>query len=181
MSIAMRMVTWTGFSLFFMWLGGYLAFINMAPANDDYDVAAAVVLTGSSGRIEEAVRLLERGNIDRLLISGVNIQVRARDLADIVGIRSEMLECCIELGRDALDTKGNAKEAADWAREHQYGQLIVITAEYHMPRTMLIFSKAMPEVELFPHSVSVKASLFGTVKEYNKYVLTLFGIRTGLV
>ena len=32
---------------------------------------------------------------------------------------------------------GNARETADWARAMRYNRLIIVTADYHMPRAML--------------------------------------------
>ena len=160
-----------------LWFGGFLAFSAQAPLKTVESAEAAVVLTGGAKRIEAAVALLDEGRVERLLISGVNIQVSTRDLENIVGIDAEKLACCIDIGRSAQDTQGNAVETAKWVRANDYESVIVITADYHMPRSMVILSHAMPDTRLMPYSVEAPASLYGQAKEYTKYVVTLLGAR----
>ncbi|MFZ5608064.1 MAG: YdcF family protein [Pseudomonadota bacterium] len=157
-----------------LWLGGFAGFLARLPSvASDAASDAAVALTGGPGRIEAATRLLEEGRVARILISGVNLNVTSADLERVAGIDGGQLACCIDLGRAALDTRGNAAEAAAWARAHGYRSLIVVTAGYHMPRTMLVFARAMPGVKLTPLPVPAAASLYGLAKEYSKYALSL--------
>jgi uncharacterized SAM-binding protein YcdF (DUF218 family) len=62
-------------------------------------------------------------------------------------------DCCADLGFAATDTRGNAEEAAHWAREHNYRSLIVVTTSYHMPRSLAEFGAQMPGVKLLPFPV----------------------------
>ena len=55
--------------------------------------------------------------------------------------------------RDILDTAGNANETRAWAASRGYESLIVVTASYHMPRSLAELSLAMPGTELIPHPV----------------------------
>ena len=57
-------------------------------------------------------------------------------------------DCCADIGYAAEDTHGNAAEAADWARAHDFKSLIIVTARYHMPRALREFGSAMPGVDL---------------------------------
>ncbi len=43
-----------------------------------------------------------------------------------------MLACCVDLGHTARDTIGNATETRDWAADHHYVSLIVVTSAYHI-------------------------------------------------
>jgi len=63
-----------------------------------------------------------------------------------------MFDCCIDLGFTAADTVGNARETAEWARSLGYRSLILVTADYHMPRAMLELKAAMPEARIVPLS-----------------------------
>jgi uncharacterized SAM-binding protein YcdF (DUF218 family) len=65
-----------------------------------------------------------------------------------------MLDCCVDLGRQARDTVGNAAEARAWADERGFTSLIVVTSDYHMPRSMSELGQAMPDKQLIPFPVS---------------------------
>ena len=53
----------------------------------------------------------------------------------------------------AADTVGNAQETAEWARAKGYESLIVVTADFHMPRATLELRAAMPDAKLTPYPV----------------------------
>jgi uncharacterized SAM-binding protein YcdF (DUF218 family) len=123
------------------------------PANPHAD--AIVVLTGGSARINGALNLLAEGRASRLLISGVNPSVTSHDLAGLIDAElSGSLECCVDLDREAADTIGNATETRLWAEERGFSSLIVVTSNYHMPRSMTELASAMPNVALIPFPVS---------------------------
>ena len=92
------------------------------------------------------------------------------------------------LGYEADDTHGNAMESARWIGEQGFRSLRLVTATYHMPRGLLEFRRAMPEIEIVPHPVFSprfkqedwwrwpgSASLLAT--EYSKYLLAFLGAR----
>ncbi len=148
---------------------------------------AIVVLTGGSGRVDAGIELLRRSLGDRLLISGVNSAVA---IPDLLGPAGAEVECCVDLGYAAGDTIGNAQEAAEWARQHGFHSLTVVTSGYHMARAMLEFRSALgSSVRLQPYAVesaSVPLDEWwlwpGTMRllasEYAKYLVAL--VRAGL-
>ena len=138
---------------------GFVLFVMNLPIPDSITSAKAdaiVALTGDGDRLTPAVALLERGNGQRLLITGVNKITNKRELKALLHGGSSF-DCCADLGFAAADTRGNAEEAAQWARDHGYGSLIVVTASYHMPRSLLEFSQRMPDVKLVPYPVAADA------------------------
>lgn len=161
---------------------GLALFIANLPAPRDGEAAKAaaiVALTGQGGRLQPAVMLLEKGNGKRLLITGVNRLTSRRDLK-IALHGGQSFDCCVDLGFAALDTRGNAQEAARWARAHGYKSLIVVTADYHMPRSLLEFGAQLPGVRLVPYPVAADApkvlSWEGVRRlngEYVKYLASL--------
>lgn len=166
---------------------GFLAFaFSIADAKPPTDPRAEgiVVLTGGSARIDSALHLLAGKRASRLLISGVNPAVGTEALAGTVGSDLDpMLACCVDLGHAARDTIGNATETRDWASTHRYKSLIVVTSDYHMPRSLAELSDAMPGVELIPYPISNPdlhlaewwrnpEALSLLVREYGKYILT---------
>jgi len=142
--------------LFIVYAIGFGAFVVGLPkplASDDASAEAIVALTGEGGRLAPAVALLEMGNGQRLLISGVNKRTSKAELRSLLK-GGMQFDCCADLGFAAEDTRGNAEEAAKWARAHNYRSLIIVTAAYHMPRSLLEFGAAMPDVELSPYPVA---------------------------
>jgi len=114
---------------------------------------AIVVVTGGEDRIGAALGLLRQRSGRRLLISGVNPRTSAAAIRDQTGERRQLFECCVDIGREASDTIGNAEETRDWVAAHGYRSLIVVTSSYHMPRTLIEFSRAMPDRTFIPHPV----------------------------
>jgi len=141
-----------------MWLVGLFVFAgrvqDLTPAPDPQRADAIVALTGPSAeRVNKAIRLLEQDKGDRLLISGVNRDVRRQELRALTPGSSKLFNCCVDLGFEAEDTVGNASEIAEWARGKNYRTLIVVTSDYHMPRSLLEIRSALPGVILTPYAV----------------------------
>ena len=141
-----------------MWLVGLFVFADrvrgFSPADDPARADAIVSLTGPSAeRVNAGVRLLEQGKGDRLLISGVNREVKRKELQALTPGSSRLFTCCVDLGFEAENTIGNAQEIAAWAHRHDYDSLIVVTSDYHMPRALLEIRSVAPGVKLVPHAV----------------------------
>jgi len=135
---------------------GFVLFASMVmrqPTTETEKADAIVVLTGGEARIGEAARLLRQGRAERLLITGVNPRTGSRDIANLSGLSPDEIACCVDLGYEALNTKGNAEETAGWIRARGYTSLIVVTANYHMPRSLLELSRELPNVKLIAHRV----------------------------
>lgn len=140
------------------WAVGLLAFSarveRSTPAPEPDPAQALVVFTGNATqRITTAVKLLEVGKGDRLLVSGVNPEATRKDIKDVSKATQRMYDCCVDLGFKAENTRGNAQETAAWSRRHNYTDLLVVTADYHMPRALLELRGAMPHAKLTPYPV----------------------------
>ena len=90
----------------------------------------------------------------------------------------------IDIGHAADNTAGNAAETAAWAENNGIQSLRIVTSVYHLPRSLLEFRQAMPDVKLVPHPVfadHVKRDEWwlwpGTARlivgEYIKYLLAV--------
>ncbi len=172
-----------------IWLAGLAAFADriarLTPAEDPAAADGVVALTGGSDlRLEAASRLLEDGKGRRLLVSGVNRQATRQDLLGVTGAAKPIFDCCVDLGFTAADTVGNAREAAEWARSLGYRSLILVTADYHMPRAMLELKAALPQARIAAYPVatpdldarhwrSTADSARRMVVEYSKYLAIL--------
>jgi uncharacterized SAM-binding protein YcdF (DUF218 family) len=177
-------------ALLMVWAGGLLAFVAKLPRavdNPSQTADGIAVLTGGSARLSAGLQLLADDMGRRLLISGVNEQIDREVLRRAVG-GPAAFDCCVDLGREARDTVGNAQEIAGWAAAHDYETLRIVTASYHMPRSLLEISRAADGLELISHPVfpdSVKLDGWwgwpGTttlvVSEYDKYLFSLIAVR----
>jgi uncharacterized SAM-binding protein YcdF (DUF218 family) len=137
-------------------VAGFLFFsslIDDVPVADIRKADAIVVLTGGEARIPEAVRLLSQGKGQRLLISGVNPITTRKELALLTPNSRELFQCCIDVDQVARDTIGNADETRAWTERRNFKSLIVVTASYHMPRSLAELRRALPDTELIPYPV----------------------------
>lgn len=156
-------------------VGGFLVFADQVtsaqpPSNPRAD--AIVALTGGPRRIDDALALLGRGSARRLLISGVHENTSAAALAGGRPEHSELFECCIDIGRQALDTRGNAAETGEWARRRGYDSLIVVTSAFHMPRSLAEIQRVLPDVDLVPFPVQDdERRLQGWLTEWRSFKL----------
>jgi uncharacterized SAM-binding protein YcdF (DUF218 family) len=136
---------------------GFIGFASSMAREErplEIEAESVVVLTGGSDRVFEAAGLLARRQAHRLLITGVNPTTHGAALERILPISRELFECCVDLGYQAQDTEGNARETRDWMqRRGLKGPLIVVTSNYHMPRALLELKAALPGIELYPYPV----------------------------
>jgi uncharacterized SAM-binding protein YcdF (DUF218 family) len=149
------------FVLALIWMAGLLEFgdrvARLTPSDEPAPADGIVALTGGSDqRLEAATRLLEDGKGKRLLVSGVNRHASRQDVWGVTGAAKPMFDCCVDLGFTAADTVGNARETAEWARSLGYHSLILVTADYHMPRAMLELRAALPEITITPYPVATR-------------------------
>jgi uncharacterized SAM-binding protein YcdF (DUF218 family) len=149
---------WGGIIAVLAFIAGFWDFANKvrAEAEPPPQAQAIVALTGSLERLSTGVRLLEERKGERLLISGVNRIVTDQELFLALDVDPELAACCVDLGRSADDTLGNASETAAWARSHRYTSIILVTDDYHMPRSHAELSLALPEAEIHAYPVRTR-------------------------
>lgn len=168
------------------WLSGLLWFASTLPKSVTDPLRktdAIVVLTGGSGRLEQGFDLIEQQRAKKLFVSGVHQGVEVEELLRIFQRSPQGVTCCMTLGR-AIDTVGNAAETHQWMKEQGFQSLRLVTAAYHMPRSLVEFNRVMPTVQIIPNPVFPKnfkqhdwwrwpgsTGLIAT--EYNKYLVAL--------
>jgi len=140
-----------------VWSAGLAWFAGEMPSTaasaDIQPVDAVVVLTGGSRRLGAGLELLARGDAKKLLVSGVHPDVVKAEIAGADRRLQALAECCLELGYEATDTLGNAQEAARWMRRERFNSLALVTATYHMPRSLAEFHHALPDAHILPYPV----------------------------
>ena len=149
-----------------------------------------VVTTGGQQRLSSGIRLLADNKAQKLLISGVGQGVNRAILVQELALNDDEIHalfCCVELEYGAIDTRGNAAAAREWARIHNMQSLRLVTANYHMPRALIMFQQAMPEVDIYSWPVTPPDLDTRTwwrdppimrllLREYAKYMVTRIGL-----
>lgn len=164
------------------WLLGLLCFMAMIPKpyqEVEGQTDAVVVLTGGTKRLETGLDVFVTTGAEKILISGVGFKVTKKDIIKNFSKSEESQKINpdnIILGSIADSTISNAIEAKIFMDLHRFKSLRLVTSNYHMPRSQLIFKKYMPDYEVIIHPVGQdNISLFdGKFKlifnEYNKLV-----------
>lgn len=158
--------------------------IPRAVPDDAATTDAIVVLTGGEARVRTGIELLARGRARKLFVSGVYRGVDVHELLRAQKQAPEALDCCIVLGHSAETTEGNAAETRAWVETERIGSLRLVTASYHMPRSLLEFRRALPGTRIVPHPVLPEAfrrdawwawpgTLHLVVSEYHKMIAAL--------
>jgi len=172
-------------ALILVWFAGLVWFVDgveQPVADPDAVTDAVVVLTGGSLRIDSGLELLAEGKAQKLFVSGVHQGIDTEEVLRAVPGAPHGIECCIVLGHAADNTQGNALETAQWLQQEGFHSIRLVTANYHMRRALLEFTRALPpEIVIIPHPVFPEGarpgdlwSLRGTarliVTEYVKYI-----------
>lgn len=154
-----------------IWLFGFLWFAIALPGAlpAEMPTDAIIVLTGSQGRIERALDVLEAGKAPRMLVSGVDREVKPAEFAAQFGVPGRLMRCCVVLGYKAYDTRSNAIEAGEWVRAHRARSVRLVTADWHMRRAALELARELPPgVRLERDAVPSRPSFGALILEYHK-------------
>jgi uncharacterized SAM-binding protein YcdF (DUF218 family) len=167
----------------FIWFGDHVSGLR-APLNLAAADGAAALTGGSDARLKAGVALVERRIVPRLLISGVNVAATPNEVRLVAGGNPQTYACCIDLGKAAIDTVSNATEVSDWVARYRVKRLILITDNYHMPRSLFEVRRANPDVTIVPYPVVVdiyadknwwknERATRGLALEYGKYLVAI--------
>ena len=155
-----------------LWALGFAVFM-LAQARPAGDVRtdAIVVPTGGAGRIDRGLSLIVAGRARRLLVTGVAPGVRKIDLVAEYG-RRRAFACCVDLGREAVDTRSNGEETAQWMHDHRYRSVRLVTSDWHMARARMELGAALGgDVTIVRDGVPSEPRLSLLINEYNKLLL----------
>jgi uncharacterized SAM-binding protein YcdF (DUF218 family) len=133
----------------FFWFVHQMPRSEAAPARNADGIVA---LTGGPFRINDALDLLASGHGKRLLISGVNPTTRRGEIARLMPEHERWFTCCVDIDHSAT-TIGNAIETRQWVKSRGFQSLIVVTANFHIPRALVELGHELPDVMLVPYGV----------------------------
>lgn len=164
------------------WMLGFGLFTVSLPGPAAGEMTdAVVVLTGGKGRIERGLEVLEQRQAQRMLVSGVDPSVRKGELATLQGAPLALFKCCVDLGKEAVDTRTNADEAARWLGKRGYKSVRLVTTDWHMPRARLELRRAVgKDIRVVGDSVESAPGLLVLLREYNKFWIRWFAVQAGV-
>jgi uncharacterized SAM-binding protein YcdF (DUF218 family) len=154
------------------------------PPNPMPHADGIVALTGGDDRVGAALALLAAHDAPVMLISGAARGTYLGDFTPDDAAAATSYAADITVGHMAATTHENAIETADWAAAHHIHSLIVVTADYHMPRALAELGAALPGVKLIAAPVQPPAMTapqrWSTVKllaaEYSKFLVVRAGL-----
>lgn len=109
----------------------------------------------SSDRIWQAVRLYEKGIIDKILITGGAASYFQKDTVESVLLKGFLEEIGITsndivIETQARNTRENAYYTAELLKNRDYNNLLLITSASHMPRSIRCFESVGLRCDTFP-------------------------------
>ena len=127
------------------------------------------ILTGGAQRLAAGADIIDRGFQGPVLVTGVYPGVEVETLFAPLGIKGAG-QNQIDLDYQALSTIENARQIQNWAEKNGLETVMVITSDYHLPRSLELFSQYAPNLRIIPQVVESKASIWVYAEEYIKYI-----------
>ncbi|GAA5047283.1 hypothetical protein GCM10023208_03490 [Erythrobacter westpacificensis] len=154
------------------WALGFIWFTVALPQPAPQSRTDAIVVpTGSGGRIQRGLEMLQAGAAEQMLVTGVDASVQPGEFVEQFAVPQRVMDCCVTLGFSALDTRGNARETAEWLDERNYHSLRLVTADWHMRRAAAELEDQLPDnVTVLRDAVRSEPSLATLFMEYHKLI-----------
>ncbi len=157
------------------WVLGFILFAVTLPKPIDGPQpgtgasSAVIVLTGADGRIARGLDVLRRGWAAQMLVSGVDPEVQPPEFAANYHVEPRLMQCCITLGSESVDTRSNAQEALHWVELRHITTVRLVTSDWHMRRAAWELRQVLPaKVSLIEDAVPTRPSLRTLFVEYCK-------------
>ncbi|MDY7098288.1 MAG: YdcF family protein [Pseudomonadota bacterium] len=157
---------------FLVWAIGFLwfAFDLPQPASNQ-KTDAVIVPTGGAGRIARGLEVLDKGYAGRMLVTGVDPEVKPGEFAAQFEVPDRQMQCCVTLGFRAVDTRGNASETAEWVKDNNVKSLRIVTTDWHMQRAAGELDRQLPDtVKVVRDAVPSDPSIATLFLEYHKVI-----------
>lgn len=187
----MRYILLITTAIMLLWGYSLNEFVRRIPSNAEGSVTktdAIVMFTGGQNRLLESISLLNNGLAKKLFISGVGSDA---DLTNTLILSGRLpdniadLVPFIELGYEAQNTRGNALEVEKWVKKNNIKSIRLVTANYHIERSLFELSKRLPELKIISNPVFSKQVVLGKwwrsggskklfISEFNKYLISKY-------
>lgn len=155
-----------------VWALGFVWFAVALPLPAGAEKTDAVVVpTGGEGRISRGLFVLRQGWAKRMLVSGVDREVRPREFAALYEVEPALMACCIKLGFESVDTHSNAAEAAAWLSAIKARSVRLVTTDWHVRRSAYELRRVTPAgLTIVMDGVPSRPSFAILFLEYHKLI-----------
>lgn len=151
--------------------GGFVWFVNHVSAEPPLatpPVDGFVVFTGSAGRVPFGLFQVVKGFDGPLLITGVHPDAKLADLTGADGLAQTDISRIV-LDYTAQTTRDNVVVTNQWATANGLRTIGLITAPFHMPRSLLLFQQSGTTLTIHPTPSQPKPASFPMLmREYIK-------------
>ena len=133
--------------------------VSTQPVNvwlEDPVADCAVALTGGPHRLREGLDLLSRGQVKKLIISGVHSSASLREIFPLWPFYGPVHERDVILERRSASTYGNAEQTVSIVEALNCRDVILVTSNLHMYRAHRTFLASYPQ-RIFLIKYAVKA------------------------
>jgi len=149
-------------------------------------IDSIVVLTGDKFRISKGMEILSNGIGEKLLLSGVNKNIKIINIKNEFPKYKNYFDCCVDIDNISSNTFENSRETFLWLEQNKYISVLVVSSDYHMPRVKLEFERFFETGNTYYHPVNSNndVNAIGKIKklffEYVKYMRTYISLAVGL-
>ena len=149
-------------------------------------IDSIVVLTGDKFRISKGMEILSNGIGEKLLLSGVNKNIKIINIKNEFPKYKNYFDCCVDIDNISSNTFENSRETFLWVEKNKYISVLVVSSDYHMPRVKLEFERFFETGNTYYHPVNSNndVNAIGKIKklffEYVKYMRTYISLAVGL-
>ena len=183
------------FTLFFIELNNFKKNILFLTKYNNIESPNIVILTGGTNRIKEGLKIIDNFKKSKkinykILVSGTGLGFTKSILRKQLGpnFNPKLIQCCIDLDSVSKNTFTNARETFKWISKNKINEFILITSNYHMPRSILEFKNVMPNLKIYTYAITPEKhdiknwlssyQTFGLVlTEYCKYIVASLRIK----
>ena len=153
-----------------LWALGFVWFAVALPLPAGAEKTDVVVVpTGGEGRIARGLEVLRRGWAKRMLVSGVDREVKPGEFAAHYKVEPRLMACCVTLGFESVDTRSNAREIAGWLTKTGARSARLVTTDWHIRRTAFELGRVAPRrIAVVEDAVPSRPSFWILVLEYHK-------------
>ncbi|MBL6680380.1 MAG: YdcF family protein [Alphaproteobacteria bacterium] len=119
-----------------------------------------VILTGGTNRIKDGFDIINKFDEKskytiKILVSGTGKGFTKLSLQNMLSpdFDLKLIKCCVELDAISQNTYSNAKQTLKWSTKNNIKEFILITSNYHMPRSILEFKNKMPNIRILTYPI----------------------------
>ncbi len=179
-------------AFFLIWVSAFAYFVINIPNEKDNIIRhtdnatdAVIVLTGGPKRVQEGLAIFNADKSKKFLISGTGVGVTTKDIINTLDAENIDLyqdfndnkDIFLVLGSIATSTFTNAYESKLFLDLNNCHSATIVTSNYHIPRSKMVFQHIMPGYKIayhpvYTHNILDAGNINMILLEYHKFIIT---------